>query len=164
MLFAVTRKRYGKTPMAFRVFYARQPWIAVVSLLFTFIAASRLKLGRDLRFLVSIAYATRAGCTFCMDLQLAEAVKARMGRERFRDLLDFERSSTFSPREKAALAYVAAVHESLHVEDAILTRLRAHFDERAVLEIVWLCAVERYYNAMALPRRIGSDGLADAPR
>ena len=119
-----------------------------------------LRIGRELRFLLSIAAATRAGCTFCMDLQLAEAVKARIGKERFRELLDYEASSTFTEREKAALAYVGAVSQSLHVPDAVLHRLRASFDEREIVEIVWTCAVERYFTGRALPMRIGSDTLA----
>jgi alkylhydroperoxidase family enzyme len=160
ILYSVTRRRYGKTPMAFRVFYARNPWVACVSLLFTFIASACLRLDRELRFLVPISLAMRAGCTFCADLTAAEAVKNEVGKERFRDLLDFEASPAYSAREKAALAYAAAVHESLRVDDAVLARLREHFDEREIVEIAWLCAVERYYNTMALPMRIGSDGLA----
>ncbi len=160
ILYAATRRRYGKTPMAFRVFYARNAWIAAVSLLVTFIQAVCLELDRSVRFLVPISLAMRAGCTFCVDLTMAEAVKNRIGKDRFRDLLDFEGSPSYTPREKAALAYAAAVHESLHVEDAVLARVREHFTEREVVELAWLCAVERYYNTMALPLRIGSDGLA----
>ena len=109
---------------------------------------------------VAATSANRAGCTFCMDLQLAEAVKARIGKDRFRELFDFESSTAFSEREKAALAYVEAVHASLHVPDAIFDRLRKYFDEREIIDIVWTCAVERYLNGMALPLRIGSDQLA----
>jgi alkylhydroperoxidase family enzyme len=113
-----------------------------------------------LRFLLPVSVAMRAGCTFCSDLQLAEAVRARIGRERFRDLLDYEASTRFSEREKAALAYTNALHQSLHIGDAVIARLRSHFSEREIVEIVWLCAVERYFNAMALPLRIGSDRIA----
>jgi alkylhydroperoxidase family enzyme len=160
LLYASMRRRYGLTPTAVRVIYARNPWIAMVTAAITLEMTFGLRIGSELRFLVSIGYATRAGCTFCRDLMLAEAVKARIGAERFRNLLDFETSSTFTEREKAALAYVAAVHESLRVDDAIFERMRACFDEREIVEIVFVCAVERYFNAMALPLRIGSDQLA----
>lgn len=158
-LYAATRRRYGKTPTAFRVLYARSPSVALVSIVIMLVGLT-LRISRELAFLISMSTATRAGCTFCRDLQLAEAVRARLGRERFRDLLDYEASGAFTAREKAALAYVEAVHGSLHVDDAVFARLRASFSEREIVEIVWLCAVERYFNGMALPLRIGSDGLA----
>jgi alkylhydroperoxidase family enzyme len=160
MVYAMSRRRYGKTPTAFRVLYARNPWIALVSSVIILVTSIGLRIGSELRFLVSIAYATRGGCTFCRDLLLAEAAKARIGAERFRSLLDFEESSAFTEREKAALAYVAAVHESLSIDDAIFARMRRSFDEREIVEIVFACAVERYFNSMALPLRIGSDCLA----
>ena len=159
-LYAGTRRRYGKTPTAFRVIYARAPWIAVVSLCIVLVVERCLSLETELRFLLSIFVATKNGCTFCLDLNRAEAVRSRIGRERFAGLVEFETSSAFSPREKAALGYAEALHRSLHVDDAVLARVRAQFTERELVEIVWVCAVERYFNAMALPLRIGSDALA----
>lgn len=159
-LYAATRRRYGVTPTAFRVVYARSLPIALVSVAITMALDLGLSLDPGLRFLLQVAGATRAGCTFCADLNLAEATRRRLGAGRFADLDDFEGSAAFTPREKAALAYVAAVHRSLRVDDAVWSRLKEHFTEREQLEVVWLCAVERYFNAMALPLRIGSDGLA----
>lgn len=37
--------------------------------------------------------------------------------------------------------------------------LRAHFDEQAIVEITWLCAVENYFNLINVPLEIESDGL-----
>jgi AhpD family alkylhydroperoxidase len=158
-LYFATRRRYGVTPTAFRVVYARAPWIAFVSVCVALVVERCLSIDQDLRFLVTLYVAMRNGCTFCVDITRAEAVRARIGRERFGALLDFEASTAFSPREKAALAYAASLHESLHVGDDVLTRVRAQFSERELVEIVWTCAVARYFNAIALPLRIGSDGL-----
>jgi AhpD family alkylhydroperoxidase len=156
------RRRYGSVPMVFRVVYTRSPFLAFVSLVIVFGVTSFLRIGRELAFLLQTAVALQNGCTFCADLHLAEAARARMGRERFLDLADFENSSRFSAREKAALAYASALQQSLHVSDDIWQQLTQHFTERERIDIVWLCAVERYYNSIALPLRIGSDHLADA--
>jgi hypothetical protein len=43
----------------------------------------------------------------------------------------------------------------------IWSELAFHFSERERIDLVWLCAVERYFNAQALPLRIGSDRLAE---
>jgi AhpD family alkylhydroperoxidase len=157
-------RRYGRTPMAFRVLYARAPFIAYVSALIIWVRMHALKLDAELSYLVQVAMAMFNGCTFCSDLHLAEVARMRLGSERFRALLAFESSPTFSEREKAALAYVRAVHASLHVPDAIWADLQRHFSERERVEIVWICAMEGYYNALALPLRIGSDGIADSTR
>jgi alkylhydroperoxidase family enzyme len=161
LLYAATRRRYGRTPTAFRVVYARNPFLALAALALVSIMERCLRIERELRVLLQLSGSLRNGCTFCSDLVMAEAARQRIGKERFHELLDFESSPRFSERERAALAYAAAVHDSLHVSDAVHERLRAHFGEREIVEIVWVCAVERYFNGLALPLRIGSDGLSD---
>lgn len=162
VLFASMRSRYGKTPMAFRVLYARMPWLALVSMVFVFVFSACMRLERSLCFLLQVTVASQNGCTFCADLYLAEALRARIGRERFAEIHDFESSTRFDAREKAALAYATALGHDRHIPDEVWARLARHFDERERVEIVWLCAVEHYFNAMALPLRIGSDHLAEA--
>ncbi|UJR86934.1 carboxymuconolactone decarboxylase family protein [Sandaracinus amylolyticus] len=160
LLFRLLRARYGVVPTAFRVIYARTPWVALISVLIVLGLDRFLVIDRELRLLLQLAISSRAHCTFCSDINRAEALRARMGRERFDDLLDFETSPAFTEREKAALAYASALHESTRIPDAIWTRLGACFSERERVDIVWVCAVERYYNSMALPLRIGTDRLA----
>ncbi len=160
LLYWATRRRYGKTPTAFRVVYSRAPGLALVSFVLVFALDRLLSIGRELRFLIQVGSSMQIGCTFCSDLVMAEAARHRIGRERFAAILDFESSKSFTERERAALAYVASVTESVRVPDAIFERLREHFSAREIVEIVWVCAAERYFNTMALPLRIGSDHLA----
>lgn len=160
LLYRITRKRYGATPTAFRVIYARAPGIALATLAIAMVMERFSGLPKELRFLLQVSMASQKGCTFCADLVLAEAIKQRIGREKFVHLADFEDAPCFDERTKAALAYGAAVVESLRVPDAVFDRLRRHFDEREIVGIVWIGAVERYFNGMALPLRIGSDHLA----
>lgn len=156
-LFSASRRHFGRTPTAFRVLFPRTPWLALVTLAIQVVMLFGLRIGIQLAQLMQVSISMRAGCTFCSDLVMAEAVRARVGRERFAELLDFETSSLFSPREKAALAYSSALAESLRVSDEVWARLAEHFSERERVEIVWVCAVERYFNSMAMPLRIGSD-------
>jgi len=161
VLYFATRRRYGKTPTAFRVVYARAPWVGFVSACIAMVLERCLSLETEIRFLLQLSIAMRNGCTFCVDLTRAEAARQRLGCARFAALLDFEGSPVFSSREKAALAYAEALQRSLHVDDEVFARAREHFRERELVEIVWVCAVEQYFNAMALPLRIGSDGLSE---
>lgn len=161
VLYWVTRKRYGLTPTAFRVIYARSPFLGLVSLLIATGLEKVVKLPDGLRLLLQLKVASENGCTFCADLYLAEALRAKIGPERFRALSDFEGSSSFSAGDKAALAYAEALGRSLHIPDEVWARLGQHFSEREQVHIVWTCAVERYFNSMALPLRIGSDHIGD---
>lgn len=160
LVYAVARRRYGKVPTAFRVLYARAPLLGFTSMIIYSVMDRGLKLDRELRFLLQVAVSWSNGCTFCADIALAEIARAKIGRERFRDLSDFERASQFSERERAALAYVNALAVSLTIRDELWARLARSFSERECAEIVWVCAVERYFNSMAVPLRIGSDDLA----
>ena len=160
ILYFVTRHRYGKVPTAFRVVYARFPGAGLASVFIVFVLERFLSIEQELRYLIQIATAMRNGCTFCSDLILAEAIRHKIGTDRFASLLDCEASDRFSEREKAALAYAAAVARDLGVPDSIFSRLKSNFSEREITEIVWICAVERYFNTMAMPLRIGSDRLA----
>jgi AhpD family alkylhydroperoxidase len=161
LLFGFARRQFGMVPTAFRVIYARSPFLALVSLVLYAYLGRYLSLEPSLRYLVQIASAQQNGCTFCADLLLAGAIREKLGRERFAALDAFETSDRFTQREKAALAYARAVHASLHVPDAIWQALAAHFSERERVDLVWLCALERYFNSMAVPLRVGSDRLAE---
>ncbi|HEY6877633.1 MAG TPA: carboxymuconolactone decarboxylase family protein, partial [Polyangiales bacterium] len=153
-------RRYGVVPTAVRVLYARAPFVAFLSLVIMIGRLKALRVSQELASLIQVSVALRNGCTFCADLHMAEVLREQLGVARFRALLEFETSDAFTPREKAALRYVAALHESLHIPDQVWDALRTHFDERECVDIVWLCAIERYYNALALPLRIGTDQLA----
>jgi alkylhydroperoxidase family enzyme len=100
-------------------------------------------------------------CTFCADLHLAQAVQAKLGRERFRDLPDFASSPHFSERERAALAYTEEITRQRKVSDATFARLRSHFSEKEIVELTWLNAVGNYFNLMAVPLELESDGLEE---
>jgi alkylhydroperoxidase family enzyme len=146
--------------MVFRVAYARAPWIGFATIVVAGILERLLRIPAATRLLLQVAIATRDGCAFCEDLALAEAVRLRVGRSRFRELTEFEASPAFSQPEKAALAYALAVHDSPRVSRAVMTRLSEHFGAREVVEIVWVCAIERYFTSIALPLGLRSDGLA----
>ena len=86
-------------------------------------------------------------------------MQERLSLEKFEALADFETSPLFSERERAALAYVAEVTRRIEVDDRTFERLRKSWSEREVVEITWLAALEAYYNRIARPLRIESDGL-----
>ncbi len=159
-LFWQAKRRYGKVPTAFRVLYARAPALLIVTLAAVTVLERFLRIPHRIRALVQFAIASEHGCAFCADLSLAEAIRARVGAERFRHLDEFETHAAFDEPERAAIAYAKALARDRQVPKAIFDRLAEHFSEREITEIVWLGGLESYFNAMAIPLSIGSDHLA----
>ena len=122
---------------------------------------SGLSLDRELALLVTTQSSLINGCSFCADLHRAQAVQERIGLEKFRDLLNCAESPHFSERERAALAYTEEATRKREVADATFESLRGHFDEKEIVELTWLNAVGNYFNLMAVPLGLESDGLTE---
>ncbi|HEX5064673.1 MAG TPA: carboxymuconolactone decarboxylase family protein [Myxococcota bacterium] len=156
----ISKRQLGGVMSPMKVLYARVPRIlrTTISIVRT---TDSLSLDPALKLLVTTQSSLLNHCTFCADLHLAQAVQAKLGRERFRDLLDFAQSPHFSERERAALAYTQEVTRERKASDATFERLRAHFSEKEIVELTWLNAVGNYFNLMAVPLELESDGFEE---
>ena len=154
----LSRRQLGAVMSPLKVVYARAPRLARANLAIAR-AIEALSLDPALRLLVMTQSSLQNGCAFCADLHRAQAVQARLGRERFRDLADFAQSPHFSERERAALAYTEEVTRQRKASDASFERLRAHFSEKEIVELTWLNAISNFFNLMAVPLGLESDGL-----
>jgi 4-carboxymuconolactone decarboxylase len=56
-------------------------------------------------------------------------------------LADWQKSSFFSARERAALAYTDAMTRDIAVPDAVFDALRPHFSERQIVELTVLIGI-----------------------
>lgn len=156
----IFRRRFGRVPGVVDHVYAHAPHLARTSASIAGNVDRRLSLDEPLRILVMAQSSMINGCAFCEDLHRAEAVQARLGPERFRDLPDFRHSPHFDERERAALAYTEEVTRERKCSDATFAALRRHFDEREIVELTWLNAVGNFYNLIAMPLGLESEGIA----
>jgi AhpD family alkylhydroperoxidase len=156
----LSKRQLGGVMSPMKVLYARVPRIlrTTISIVRT---TDSLSLDPALKLLVTTQSSLLNNCTFCADLHLAQAVQAKLGRERFRALPDFRSSPHFSERERAALAYTEEVTRERKASDATFERLRAHFSEQEIVELTWLNAVGNYFNLMAVPLELESDGFEE---
>jgi alkylhydroperoxidase family enzyme len=67
----------------------------------------------------------------------------------------------FSDGERALLDYVTELTRDKKVKQETFARLREHYSERAICEIVWLVASEHFYNMTNIGLNIHSDMLCD---
>jgi AhpD family alkylhydroperoxidase len=156
----MSRRQLGGVMSPLKVVYARSPKLGMLGYRMNQVAEKGLVIDPDLALLIETQSSAMNQCGFCHDLHLAQAIQANLGLERFKDILDFEKSPHFSNRERAALAYTGAITQREKVSDEIFEVLRKHYDEREIVEITWLNALSNYYNLMAVPLEIESDGFA----
>jgi alkylhydroperoxidase family enzyme len=103
-------------------------------------------------------------CEFCMDIGRMFVVKARMDEAKFDALPEYRTSSLFSEAERTALDYVTELTRDKKVAPETFERMRKHYSERVICEIVWLVASEHFYNITNIGLNIHSDMLCDIAR
>jgi alkylhydroperoxidase family enzyme len=74
-------------------------------------------------------------CDYCGNQRSIKAASAGVIEEDVKDLLNFEKSTRHSDRQKAALAYAEAITWRLDTDDAFWDRLRRHFSEPELVEL-----------------------------
>jgi alkylhydroperoxidase family enzyme len=160
MVYFFTRRQFGKVATPIAVFSARMP----VGFLTFYGKVSRLdkKLRLPSRTAVAIReqVASINTCLFCMDTAKWYAMRQSPDNEaRFDALPEYQTSPLFTEAERAALDYATELTSDKKVEPGTFARLRRHYSEREICDIVWLVASEHLYNMSNIGLNIGSDGL-----
>jgi alkylhydroperoxidase family enzyme len=80
-------------------------------------------------------------CEYCGNQRSIKSARAGLVEEDYKDLLNFEKSSRYSARQKAALAYAETITWDLPSDDRLWDRLHAHFSEPELVELGYFIAV-----------------------
>jgi len=80
-------------------------------------------------------------CEFCGNQRSIKAAAEGLIEEDYRDLINFESSSRYDERQKAALSYAEAITWDQPVDDAFWARLHKHFSEPELVEIGYFIAL-----------------------
>ena len=80
-----------------------------------------------------------------MDLHSARSLRAGHSADKLEHITDFSTHPGYSPAERAALAYAAALTQTpVDVSDAIFAELQAHYDTAAIVEITGTAAIQNF--------------------
>jgi alkylhydroperoxidase family enzyme len=161
MVYAMSRRQFGKVMTPFKVFVARMP---LAFGMFTGKIAKldkKLELPRETQMLVRERVARINVCEFCIDIGRSFVIKAGMNEAKFDALGDYTTSPMFSDGERALLDYVTELTRDKNVKPETFALLRKYYSERAICEIVWLVASEHFYNMTNIGLNIHSDMLCD---
>jgi alkylhydroperoxidase family enzyme len=164
LAYAMTRRQFGKVLTPLKVVYARLP--AAFALFSAKIGKldKKLRLPPEMVLLIREQVARINVCHFCMDIGRSIAIKASLNEAKFNALDKYRSSPLFSEAERAALAYVTELTTEKKVEAGTFARLREHFSDRQICEIIWLVASEHFYNMTNIGLNIHSDMLCDISR
>jgi alkylhydroperoxidase family enzyme len=80
-------------------------------------------------------------CEYCGNQRSMKAASQGIVEEDYMDLINFESSSRYDERQKAALSYAEAITWDLPVDDAFWDRLHRHFSEPELVEIGYFVAL-----------------------
>ena len=114
-------------------------------------------------------YVSRAvKCEYCGNQRSEKSRNAGLVEADFKDLLNFEKSTRYGEREKAALAYAEAITWDIETDDALWDRLHANFTEPELVELGFFIALtmgqQRWLRTLGLKHRqvldIGDASLA----
>ncbi len=155
-----TKKKLGKVITPVKVVQARMPETLSLSQKLMNIEHN-LSLSDELIFYIKSYVATLNGCSFCVDIAKADA-QENIDISKYKQLLNYQSSDIFDKAEKAALQYVEQATLEKQVGDAIFEELQTHYNEKEIVEITWLNALENYYNLINRPLGIASDNLCNS--
>lgn len=87
-------------------------------------------------------YVSRAvKCEFCGNQRSIKAASQGIVEEHVKDMMNFEKSTRFNDKQKAALAYAEAITWDLPTDDAFWARLKSHYSEPEIVEIGYFVAL-----------------------
>jgi len=150
------RRKYGAV-LESALLWARSPKIFLgVALLYGAIDRKSSPVPPALRSLVTVRVSQLNGCRFCVDLNSATLLKRGVPVEKVAALAAWQTSNLFNAQERAALAYAEAVTlPDRGVDHALMSQLKQHFDDGAIVELTALIAFQnmssKFNSALAVP-------------
>jgi alkylhydroperoxidase family enzyme len=160
IVFFFVRRQFGKIITPLRVFVARMP--PAFGSFYGKVAQldKKLRLPAKTAVIIREQVASLNTCLFCMDTAQWYAMK-ELGDTRFDALAEYEASPLFTEAERAALDYATELTKEKKVSPETFARLKRHYTDREICDIVWLVASEHLYNISNIGLNIGSDGLCE---
>lgn len=164
LVYNMSRRQFGKVMTPLKVFVARMP--LGFGMFYGKIGKldKKLTLPAETAMLVRERVARLNVCLFCIDIGRAFAIRQHMNEARFDALDEYASNPMFTEADRAVLDYVTELTRDKTVGQATFERLKAHFSERQICEIVWLVASEHVYNMTNIGLNIHSDMLCGFSR
>ena len=164
LMFRRQRRRYGRELEPVRLWARLPAAFLAMSAMYRALDRKSSPIEPALRSLVQVRVSQINGCEFCVDLNSFLGLGRGVAEDRLRALPLFEDSTLFSEREKAALRYAeAATRSDRHVGAGLMSRLRAHFDDQAIVELAALIAYQNMSSKFNASLGVPAQGFCAVP-
>jgi len=113
-------------------------------------------LGRKLIDLVQLRVSQINGCAYCVDKHARDLLALGEDFQRLNSLQTWHEVGLFDARERAALRWAESLTHvaSTHAPDADFAQLRAHFDEREIVELSLVVSMMNAWNRVGVGMRM----------
>lgn len=164
LMFWRQRRRYGRELEPVRL-WARMPAaFLAMSAMYRALDRKSSRVEPGLRSLIQVRISQINGCEFCVDLNASLVLGRGVAEDKLRALPLFADSALFSEREKAALAYTeAATRSDRHVDEDLVSRLRKHFNDQAIVELTALIAYQNMSSKFNAALGVQAHGFCVVP-
>jgi len=137
------KRKYGQVLIPSLV-WAKSPSIFIsLALLYGAIDRKSSPISPELRSLITVRVSQINWCRFCVDINSATLIKRSGNDAKCLELDNWQESTMFSDKERAALSYAEKVtYTDQHPDDAGFVELKKHFTEQAIMELTALIAFQ----------------------
>jgi alkylhydroperoxidase family enzyme len=163
LLYRLSRRELGRDVDPVGV-YARAPRLLIGYGAFEKATAKENRVDERLKVLAETKAAALVSCEFCCDIASSIAREAGISETQLLALPQYRESEQFSPLECLVLDYATAMSRTpTSVTDELFEALREHFDERQLVELTNVIALEnmraRFNSAFDMTPAGFSDGM-----
>jgi AhpD family alkylhydroperoxidase len=161
--YAVSRRRFGHVVGPFQV-SGHNPAILTGYTLYELMLERADSIDTALENLAAQRAATMTGCPFCIDIGESHLIQLGLSPQQLRDVPVWRDSDAYSADERLVLEYAEAVSATpVQVSDELFDRLRARFDEAAIVELTAAIAFENYRGRFNHAVGLESEGFCERP-
>ena len=95
------------------------------------------------------------GCAYCIDMHSIDARGEGETEQRLYALAAWRETQFFTPRERAALAWMEAVTlvAQTHVPDDVYDEVRQHFSEKEIVDLTYIASQINAWNRISVATR-----------
>jgi len=162
LFLANQKRRYGRELEPARL-WGRSPKVfAGLSLLYGALDRKSSPIEPPLRTLMTVLISQINWCVFCVDINSATGLKRGLTEAHLAALREFETSTLFDERTRAALAYAAAVTKN-EMNANLMARLKSHFNDDAIIELTALIAFQNLSSKFNSALDVAAQGFCNLP-
>jgi len=167
LLYRVSRRKIGRDVEPIRA-YALAPSLLIGYGAFEQATGAQHAVPEHFKALAQLKAAALVNCEFCVDIGSALAREAGVSEAQMLAMPAYRDSDAFDEVERLVLEYAHAMSETpVSVGDELFSQLREHFNDRQLMELTNVIALEnmraRFNHALDMTPAGFSDGMVCVP-